>query len=73
LLEKEVKAMSNEERLSRLCTYDLLMRIRRGLQAGPCLIDILSSDTGVNKRCTPDTSCPECIAKWLGEEAHNDT
>ena len=60
--------MTNRDKLYKLCTYDLLLKINNGLRkidgGDVCVLDGL---TGHYVHCV-DKSCDKCIHEWLNEE-----
>ena len=68
--------MTNREKLTKTNIYDLLCRMQRSAffadseLSGLCVIENI---TGCERPCPGEDSfgyvCPECIARWLGEEA----
>lgn len=61
--------MTNREKLIQTNIYDLLCRIDKGIKSqATCVIETLDKDNAC-KRCDLGKQCPECIAKWLNEEA----
>lgn len=75
-----VIAMTNRDKLYKICTYDLLCRINDGLMKllddsddylGSCVIDALTGDNILTKYCE-NGDCNKCILEYLDKECDAD-
>lgn len=65
--------MTNEQRLSRMCLYDLMVAIKRNIAATTwvyCPIEVVN---GKKPKCIvkdgrAPLDCETCVAEWLREE-----
>jgi hypothetical protein len=66
--------MTNEQRLSRMCLYDLMVSIRRNITGRAwayCPIEVVNGKKPkciVKEGSPPPLDCEKCVAEWLGEE-----
>jgi hypothetical protein len=64
--------MTNRDKLFKLCTYDLLLKINNGLRnsdAGVCVLDALEGHFTLSPYCGEGKdSCDKCIHEWLDRE-----
>ena len=60
--------MKNREFIHKMCAYDFLCRINRGIKYEPfCVIESLERER-FSPRCKNYNSCEECLACWYNEE-----
>lgn len=64
--------MTNRDKLYKICTYDLLLKINSGLMkiggGDVCVLDGLNGHYAHSLHCV-DKSCDKCILEYLDEEA----
>ena len=64
--------MTNRDKLYKICTYDLLLKINSGLRnidgGDVCVLDGLNGHYAHSLHCA-DKSCDKCILEYLDEEA----
>ena len=67
--------MTNRDKLYKLCTYDLLLKINNGLRkidgGDVCVLDALNGHYVHSLHCV-DKSCDKCILEYLDEECDAD-
>lgn len=64
--------MTNRDKLFKLCTYDLLLKINSGLMkidgGDVCAVDALNGHYAHSEYCY-ENQCDKCILEYLDEEA----